>query len=144
MRKLLVAVIVVFVLSFGCFAVSLDDPIQPKVPTIGSEIKNGYEYAQSLASATPYNQLAFQTYDREYPNLSNKTDAYMAGFWLGAWECNVLATKKSRFGKWLEWKTHNKMFSARFSDCCKAIEITENQVATLLGVDLSYLSNNSR
>ncbi|MDP4224771.1 MAG: hypothetical protein Q8910_00175 [Bacteroidota bacterium] len=143
MRKILVAVIVIFVLSFGCFAASLDDPVPDTKPTIGSEIKRGYKYAQSLAEATPFDKFSFRTFDKETPNLSNKSDAYMAGFWMGAWECNVL-DNNAKQSVYYQWREHSSLYSTKFSDCCTTLEIKESEVAKLLKVDLPYLQANWR
>jgi opacity protein-like surface antigen len=136
MQKLLIAVIVVFVLSFGCFAASLDDPV-PQTPTIRSELQAGYNYAKSIFNSnsmydayTVYKIIKYESrlIDRD------KSQAYQLGYYIG---CRYLAFKNYRNDKnvlLINMDTLEKITPLYFST-----GITTSQVCECLGISAEEL-----
>jgi hypothetical protein len=145
MRKLLVAVIVVFALSFGCFAASLDDPVQPQTPTVKTEIQRGYQLAERMWGEYDSN---WRIYAREvvnqYDRLEGKestTDAFLTGFWLGVWAFHAYQSNPPN--TWTEnatgWKDIAKAYEKEFIKCRTSIDINEIEIGKLLEIDFQEL-----
>jgi hypothetical protein len=147
MRKLLVAVIVVFVLSFGCFAASLDDPVQPQTPTVKSEMQRGYQLAERMWSECDsyWRDYAKEICNR-YDRLENKeSDAFLTGFWLGAWAYHSYRSDPP--DTWTEnatgWKKIAKLYENQFIRYRTSIDVNEAEIGKLLEIDFQELRNMS-
>jgi hypothetical protein len=151
MQKLIIAVIVALALSFNCFAASLDDPVQPQTPTVKTEIQRGYQLSERMWGEYNSNwRIYAKEICNQYDRLERKeSDAFLAGFWLGAWAFHSYQSNPPN--TWTEnatgWKKIAKAYENEFTRCRTSIDVSEIEIGKLLEInflELRSMSNRNK